>query len=45
MSVSYQNTTWHHNPKDLDVNRFKVLENRMLRSIYGHKREEVVGGW
>jgi hypothetical protein len=25
--------------------RLRVFENRMLRRIFGPKREEVVGGW
>jgi hypothetical protein len=25
--------------------RLKVFENRVLRTIYGPKREEMVGGW
>jgi hypothetical protein len=25
--------------------RLRVLENRLLRRIFGPKREEVVGGW
>jgi hypothetical protein len=26
-------------------NRLRVFENRVLRRIFGPKREEVVGGW
>jgi hypothetical protein len=26
-------------------NRLRVFENRLLRRIFGPKREEVVGGW
>jgi hypothetical protein len=25
--------------------RLRVLENRVLRRIFGPKREEIVGGW
>jgi hypothetical protein len=25
--------------------RFRVLENRVLRRIFGHKRDEVKGDW
>jgi hypothetical protein len=25
--------------------RFKMLENRVLRRIFGPKRDEVMGGW
>jgi hypothetical protein len=25
--------------------RLRVSENRVLRRIFGHKREEVAGGW
>jgi hypothetical protein len=25
--------------------RLRVFENKVLRRIFGHKREEVVGGW
>jgi hypothetical protein len=29
----------------LDEHRLRVLENRVLRSIFGPKRDEVTGGW
>jgi hypothetical protein len=28
-----------------DGHKIKVFENRVLRRIFGSKREEVVGGW
>jgi hypothetical protein len=28
-----------------EKHRLRVFENRVLRRIYGPKREEVVGGW
>jgi hypothetical protein len=28
-----------------EEHRLRVSENRVLRRIFGHKREEVVGGW
>jgi hypothetical protein len=28
-----------------DERRLSVFENRVLRRIFGHKREEVAGGW
>jgi hypothetical protein len=28
-----------------EEHRLKVFENRMLRRIFGPKREEVAGGW
>jgi hypothetical protein len=28
-----------------EEHRLRVFENRMLRRIFGPKREEVVGGW
>jgi hypothetical protein len=29
--VSYKNTTWYHNPEDLDLNLFKSLNFLMRR--------------
>jgi hypothetical protein len=26
-------------------NKLRMLENRMLRKIFGHKRDEVTGDW
>jgi hypothetical protein len=28
-----------------EENRLRLFENRVLRRIFGPKREEVVGGW
>jgi hypothetical protein len=28
-----------------DKRRLRVFEHRMLRKIFGHKRDEVTGGW
>jgi hypothetical protein len=28
-----------------DENRLRMFENRMLRRIFGLKRDEVTGGW
>jgi hypothetical protein len=32
-------------PTLIEEHRLRVLENRMLRRIFGRKREEVTGGW
>jgi hypothetical protein len=29
----------------MEVHRLRVFENRVLRRIFGSKREEVIGGW
>jgi hypothetical protein len=29
----------------MEEHRLRVFENRMLRRIFGPKKEEVVGGW
>jgi hypothetical protein len=43
--ISNHNTTWHHNPKDLNFRcRLRVFENRVLKRIFGPKREKVAGG-
>jgi hypothetical protein len=34
--------TWSHTLREY---RFRVFENRVLRRIFGPKREEVTGGW
>jgi hypothetical protein len=41
--VFYGNETWSLTLRE--ENRLKVFENRMLRSIFGPKRDEVTGGW
>jgi hypothetical protein len=41
--VLYQCDTWSLTPKE--EQRLRVYENRVLRRIFGPKREEVVGGW
>jgi hypothetical protein len=35
--------TWSLTPRDEYT--YKVFENRVLRSIFGTKREDVAGGW
>jgi len=41
--VAYGCETW---PLTLsEERRLRVFENRMVRRIFGHKREEVVGSW
>jgi hypothetical protein len=35
--------TW--SPTLREEHRLRVFENRMLRTIFGPKREEVAGGW
>jgi hypothetical protein len=35
--------TWSLTLKE--ENRLRVFKNRLLRTIFGPKREEVVGGW
>jgi hypothetical protein len=41
--VLYGYKTWF--PTLREVHKFRAFENRMLRRIFGPKREEVVGGW
>jgi hypothetical protein len=41
--VLYGCETWSLTLRD--EHRLRVFENRMLRRIFGHKREEVTGGW
>jgi hypothetical protein len=41
--VSYGCETW--SLKLREEHRLRIFENRMLRRIFGPKREEVVGGW
>jgi hypothetical protein len=28
-----------------EEHKLRVIENRVVRRIFGHKREEVAGGW
>jgi hypothetical protein len=37
-------TAWLHIPGDYK-HRFRLFENRMLRRIFGFRREEVIGEW
>jgi hypothetical protein len=39
----YGSETWSLLPKE--EHKLKVFENRVLRRIFGPKREEVAGGW
>jgi hypothetical protein len=41
--VSYGYETWSLTLREEYT--LRVLENRVLRRIFGHKREEVAGGW
>jgi hypothetical protein len=41
--VLYRCETWHLTLREED--RLKVFENKVLRRIYGPKRDEVMGGW
>jgi hypothetical protein len=41
--VLYGCETW--SLKLREENRLRVFENRVLRRIFGPKREEVTGGW
>jgi len=41
--VLYGCQTWY--PTLRKERRLKVFENRLLWKIFGHKREEVAGGW
>jgi hypothetical protein len=41
--VLYRYETWSLRLKE--EHRFRVSENRVLRRIFGPKREEVAGGW
>jgi hypothetical protein len=38
-------STWRHIPEDCFLHRLKVFENRVLRRIFGPKRDDVKGGW
>jgi hypothetical protein len=41
--VLYGCETWSATPRE--KHELKMFENRVLRRIYGTKREEVAGGW
>jgi hypothetical protein len=41
--VLYGCETWSQTLKE--ENRLRVFENRVLRRIFGPKRDEVTGGW
>jgi hypothetical protein len=41
--VSYGCETWSLTLREEHI--FRVYENRVLRRIFGPKREEVAGGW
>jgi hypothetical protein len=47
MVISQSCTTFHHiiNATGYLCHRLKEFENRVLRRTYGHKREELMGGW
>jgi hypothetical protein len=44
MFNAYQ-TTWRHIPEHSNLHTLKVFENRLLRRVFGPKREEETGGW
>jgi hypothetical protein len=39
------NATWHYIPEDTILHKLRVFENRVLRRIFGPKRDGVTGGW
>jgi hypothetical protein len=41
--VLYGSETW--SPTLREENRLRVFDNRVLRRIFGLKRDEVTGGW
>jgi hypothetical protein len=41
--ILYGCETWSHTLRE--EHRLRVFEKRVLRRIFGPKREEVVGGW
>jgi hypothetical protein len=43
MPVLYEYKTWSLTLRE--ERRLRVLENRMLRRIFGHKRDKVTGEW
>jgi len=38
-------TTWCHKPEDHNLHKFSAFENRALRRIFGHTKEEAAGAW
>jgi hypothetical protein len=42
--VNFYQTTRCYNPKDSNLLRLRVFDNRMLRRIFGPRREKVTGG-
>jgi hypothetical protein len=41
--ILYEGETWSFTLRE--EHTLRVFENRVLRKIFGHKREEVPGGW
>jgi hypothetical protein len=41
--VLYGCETWSYMLRE--EHRFRVFESRIFRKIFGHKRDEVTGGW
>jgi hypothetical protein len=41
--ILYECETWSHTSRE--EHRLRVFENRVLRTVFGPKREEVRGGW
>jgi hypothetical protein len=37
--------TWHNIPEDTILHKLRVFENRVLRRIFGSKRDEVTREW
>jgi hypothetical protein len=37
--------TRRNNPEDTILHKLRVFENRVLRRIFGPKRDGVMGGW
>jgi hypothetical protein len=37
--------TWRNIPEDTILHKLRVFENRVLRRIFGPKRDGVMGGW
>jgi hypothetical protein len=43
--VLYGCETWSLTLREVHVHRLRVFEKRLLRRIFGSKRDEVKGGW